>query len=215
MDNFNLKKYLTKGILLKEKHSVIPNLERYIQLTDPSAELDDNDYAEKEAIELQAKQDGTLDDLKRAASINHWGRYEPQDMDNLAFRQYQQKSSPNRITKSGKLNQNSAVGLKNTIKLDRSIKEEQEPSTYYKLGYQFGPNRRSKIDPETVEVKNILNMADTLYNKGIALKDLESGPAVEFTKGLIASAGSSSMKYSGVADIIRALNYIREKGIPK
>jgi hypothetical protein len=98
---------------------------------------------------------------------------------------------------------------------ENKLTEEQEQSTYYKLGYQFGPNRRLKIDPETAEVKNILNMADTLYNKGIALKDLESGPAVEFTKGLIASSGSSSMKYSGVTDIIRALNYVREKGIPK
>ena len=46
MDNFDFKKYLAEGILLKEKHGIIPNLERYIELTDPSAELDDNEYDE-------------------------------------------------------------------------------------------------------------------------------------------------------------------------
>jgi hypothetical protein len=105
--------------------------------------------------------------------------------------------------------------LKKFLKESKLVKEEQDLSIYYKLGYQFGPNRRLKINPEMPEMQNILNMADTLYNRGIALKDLELGPALEFTKGLIASSGSSSMKYSGVADIIRALNYVREKGMPK
>ena len=121
MENtFNLKKYLAEGILLKEKQGILPNLEKYIELTDPSAELDDTDYAELESIESQAEQDGTLEDLKRAAQIKHFGRTDGQYSDNLASRQDQIKRSPNRITKGGMLNKNSAVGLKNTIKLDRS-----------------------------------------------------------------------------------------------
>jgi len=92
---------------------------------------------------------------------------------------------------------------------------QEEQSIYYKLGFQFGPNRRLKIDPEMPEVKNILSMADTLYNSGIAIKDLESGPALEFTKGVIASMGSSSSRYNGVQDIIRILLYVREKGLPE
>lgn len=95
------------------------------------------------------------------------------------------------------------------------LKEEQDQSIYYKLGYQFGPNRRLKINPKMPEMQNILNMADTLYNRGIAIKDLELGPALEFTKGLIDSSGSSRIKYSGVEDIIRALNYVRKNGMPK
>jgi hypothetical protein len=95
------------------------------------------------------------------------------------------------------------------------LHEEQEQSIYYKLGYQFGPNRRLKINPEMPEVKNILNMADTLYNNGVAIKDLESGPALEFTKGVIDSMRSSSSRYNGVQDIIRILLYIREKGLPE
>ena len=121
MENtFNLKKYLAEGILLKEKHGVIPNLERYIELTDPSAELDDAEYSELKSIKSQAEQDGTLEDLERAAQIKHFGRTDGQYSDNLASRQDQIKRSPNRITKGGMLNKNSAVGLKNTIKLDRS-----------------------------------------------------------------------------------------------
>ena len=35
MENtFNLKKYLAEGILLKEKQGILPNLEKYIELTD-------------------------------------------------------------------------------------------------------------------------------------------------------------------------------------
>ena len=92
------------------------------------------------------------------------------------------------------------------------LKEEQ--SIYYKLGFQFGPNRRLKINPEMPEVKNILNMADTLYNNGIAIKDLESGPAVEFAKGYIDSMGSRDSIYDGVQDVIRILLYIKERGLP-
>jgi hypothetical protein len=110
--------------------------------------------------------------------------------------------------------------MENTFNLKKylsegKLHEEQEQSIYYKLGYQFGPNRRLKINPEMPEVKNILNMADTLYNSGVAIKDLESGPALEFTKGYIDSIGSNSSRYNGVQDVIRILLYIREKGLPE
>lgn len=110
--------------------------------------------------------------------------------------------------------------MENTFNLkkylaENKLNEEQEQSIYYKLGYQFGPNRRLKINPKMPEVKNILSMADTLYNSGIGIKDLESGPAVEFTKGYISSIGSSSSRYNGVQDIIRILLYVREKGLPE
>ena len=120
MDNFDFKKYLAEGILLKEKQGIIPNLDRYIELTDPSAELDDNEYDELESIESQAEQDGTLKDLERAAKIKHFGRTDSQSSDHLAWRQDLINRSPNRITKGGMLNKNSATGLKNMIKLDRS-----------------------------------------------------------------------------------------------
>jgi hypothetical protein len=105
--------------------------------------------------------------------------------------------------------------FKNYLTEGKLLKEEQDKSMYYKLGYQFGPNGTLKINPEMSEVKNILNMADTLYNSGIAIKDLESGPALEFTKGVIDSMGSSSSRYNGVQDIIRILLYVREKGLPE
>ena len=109
--------------------------------------------------------------------------------------------------------------MENTFNLkkylaENKLNEEQDQSIYYKLGYQFGPNRRLKINPEMPEYKNILNMADTLYDKGIAIKDLESGPALEFTKGYIDSIGSSSSRYNGVQDVIRILLYVREKRLP-
>jgi len=98
--------------------------------------------------------------------------------------------------------------------LDEGTLLKEEQSIYYKLGFQFGPNRRLKINPEMPEVKNILNMADTLYNNGIAIKDLESGPAAEFAKGYIDSIGSRDSRYDGVQDVIRILLYIKERGLP-
>jgi hypothetical protein len=96
---------------LEEKHGIIPNLERYVSLTDPNTDL---------SIEKEALENGTLEDLQRAATINHWGRYEPQGMDKLEWRENWIKNTKNRITKGEKLNKNSAAWLKNTIKFDQS-----------------------------------------------------------------------------------------------
>ena len=102
---------------LNEKHTKIEDLDRYISLTNPSAENDDNDYKEIDRIERAAKKDGTLDDLIRASTIKHWGRYDPQPgLDKLKWREEWIKSTENRINKNGKLNKNSAHWLKNQIK---------------------------------------------------------------------------------------------------
>jgi hypothetical protein len=109
-----------EGKIEEEKHGVIPNLDRYIELTDPSIDLTDEEFSELESIEDQAKQNGTLGNLERAAKISHFGRQNFQANDPLDRRQKDIKSKTNRITKGGMLNKNSATGLKNMIKLDRS-----------------------------------------------------------------------------------------------
>jgi hypothetical protein len=97
-----------------------------------------------------------------------------------------------------------------------TIKENEESkSKYYRLGFHFGPNRTLKINSEMPEVKDILNTADVLYNQGIALKDLESGPTVEFTMGYIDSIRSRGSKYNGVLDVIKTLLWVRKQGIPQ
>ena len=104
---------------IEEKHEIVPNLEEYISLTDPNADLSDNEFARIDQIEKEALKNGTLSDLQKAATIRHWGRYEPQGMDKLKWRQNWIENTKNRITKGGKLNKNSAVWLKNTIKFDK------------------------------------------------------------------------------------------------
>ena len=105
---------------LEEKHGVIPNLEKYVSLTDPNIDLSQEEFDEIDQIEKEALENGTLEDLQRAATINHWGRYEPQGMDKLEWREDWIKNTKNRITKGGKLNKNSAAWLKNIIKFDQS-----------------------------------------------------------------------------------------------
>ena len=105
---------------LEEKHGIIPNLEKYVSLTDPNIDLSQEEFDEIDQIEKEALENGTLEDLQRAATINHWGRYEPQGMDKLEWRKNWIKNTKNRITKGGKLNKNSVAWLKNTIKFDQS-----------------------------------------------------------------------------------------------
>jgi len=102
---------------LNEKHGKIPNLDLYIQLMDPDAELSDDDYLQIEQIEKEAEENGTLDDLENAADITHYGRHDHDlGMNNLEWRERWIKDTPNRVTKHGKLNKNSARWLKNRIK---------------------------------------------------------------------------------------------------
>jgi hypothetical protein len=104
---------------IEEKHGIVPNLEEYISLTDPNVDLSDDEFARIDQIEKEALENGTLSDLQKTATIRHWGRYEPQGMDKLKWRQNWIENTKNRITKGGKLNKNSAVWLKNTIKFDK------------------------------------------------------------------------------------------------
>jgi len=107
---------------LDEKHPKIPDLDRYIELTDPDFDPEGWDDAGSEIsqIEMNAKRKGLYDELMRASTIAHWGRGSADyGWDNLKHRAGWIKSVKNRITKDNKLNKNSSKWLKNQIKRDR------------------------------------------------------------------------------------------------
>jgi len=113
---------------LDEKHPKIPDLDRYIELTDPDFDTDDWGDADSEIsqIEKNAKQKGLYDELMRASTIAHFGRgvadhhaWYGSGWDNLKHRAGWIKSVKNRITKDNKLNKNSSKWLKNQIKRAR------------------------------------------------------------------------------------------------
>jgi len=115
---FNIKEWQDKHLnTINEKHGKIPNLDLYIRLTDPNAELSNSEFAKIEKIEKEAESLGMLNDLITASSKTHWGRYDNiNGMDELEYRKRWIKSTQNRITKGGKLNKNSASWLKNQMR---------------------------------------------------------------------------------------------------
>ena len=104
--------------------------------------------------------------------------------------------------------------VENKVTTNSRLLNEQENSKYFELGYNFGPNQRSKIDPNSQEWKTISQLANDLYNTGVPLNSLEQNEAaVEFTKGYVDSIRSNSVKYRGLYSIIDVLGSVEEDGL--
>lgn len=112
-----------KDILTEAQHpEYVKVVKDYIRLTNPENEyydMSDNDSKLLAKIENDAADGGYLDDLQNASYKSHYPRTKIQKDDPYKFRDWWIKHTDNRITKSGKLNKNSAKWLKNVIKRDR------------------------------------------------------------------------------------------------
>jgi hypothetical protein len=106
--------------------------------------------------------------------------------------------------------------LKQIIKEEVSnVLNELQPTTnnpYFVLGFSVGPNSKQGIDPNSKEAKYIMSRA-----KGSFTLDELTGDKnlVEFTKGFIASIGSSQAKYEGAPSVVRLLIRVAKDGWPK
>ena len=93
------------------------------------------------------------------------------------------------------------------------LTEESETADdlYYNLGVQNGANQRKTIDHNSREAKFIVKIANALYNKGVPLKDLKDKRLIAYTKGVIDSAGSRMVRWSGEwnQDILQVIDRLR------
>ena len=83
--------------------------------------------------------------------------------------------------------------------------KEDESSSYYKLGYQIGPNgRRATVDTQSTEYNTIEEKANQLTSL-LNDKDL-----IDFAKGSTDSIGSSRARYEGLQDVASSLLFFNE-----
>ena len=88
--------------------------------------------------------------------------------------------------------------------ITENIKED-ESSSYYKLGYQIGPNgRRATVDTQSTEYNTIEEKANQLTSL-LNDKDL-----IDFAKGSTDSIGSSRARYEGLQDVASSLLFFNE-----
>jgi hypothetical protein len=88
--------------------------------------------------------------------------------------------------------------------ITENIKEDKS-SSYYKLGYQIGPNgRRATVDTQSTEYNTIEEKANQLTSL-LNDKDL-----IDFAKGSTDSIGSSRARYEGLQDVASSLLFFNE-----
>lgn len=101
-----------------------------------------------------------------------------------------------------------------------TISEAMTPKAAQFIGYNYGPNRREKIDQNSPEAVYIKNIADSLYNTGYPISKLEGDEIISaFVEGVVDSTGSSQAtfqyKQNPLLTTIKVLINLAVKNWPK